>query len=133
MIKILPADKTRLYELTYLINTELTQAQQKEIYQQVEDLIKKHHGLVVTQEDWGKRELAYKIRQGSKLHIDAFYQHLVIEIPAETVNDLEKDLNLSDTLIRHLLVLSSGQDKKELKASPNSLENKNDDHKGKKL
>lgn len=99
--KVVP---TRNYEVTYLVNSGLTSSELTALRDEIATLIGKHKGKVIETEDWGKKNLAYVIKTGDKSHSEAFYTHLVVEMPANEVLKLDKDLQLKKEIIRSLVV-----------------------------
>lgn len=105
-MKILKEKKVRSYELTFLVPASLTTATITAAHTAVMELIKKHGFTVATQEDWGKKELAYPIRFNGQNEREALYTHVVFEADAAQVPAFEKDLYLQQSVVRHLLVLA---------------------------
>lgn len=99
--KVVP---TRNYEVTYLVNSGLTSSELTAIRDEVASLVGKHKGKIVETEDWGKKTLAYVIKTGDKSHNEAFYTHLIVEMPASEMPKLDKDLQLKKEIIRSLVV-----------------------------
>lgn len=104
--------ESRTYFLTYLLPVSFTDAELSGFKDSVLGLVTKHKGKVVNTEDWGKRPMAYKIKHTGKWHSEAEYMHLTLELPADQVPTLEKDLFLQTNIIRHLLVRIEGDDVK---------------------
>lgn len=103
-MKLVAATKTKLYELTYLVTGSLTDSEVKQVQTVIQDLVKKHKGTIKSEEVWGKKSLAYAIRQTGTNHTDAIFLHLVVEFDTTQVNPFEKDVYLEDQVLRHLLV-----------------------------
>lgn len=99
-------DRSRQYELTYLLPVSLTAAETKAAHEQVESLVKKHKGTVVSKQDWGKKQMAYRIKRAGTKHAEALYTHAVLEFDTSIVPTFEKDIYLMETIIRHLLVVA---------------------------
>ncbi len=57
-------------------------------------------GKVVKTDNWGKRKLAYPIKKSES----AVYVFYTVEIPAEGVRKIESTLNITDEVIRYLIV-----------------------------
>lgn len=76
-----------------------------------EDRVKKifadNKAKVVSSDNWGKKKLAYPINK----HEHAVYVFYTVEIPAENVGKVESTLNITDEVMRYLIVR---QDEKEL-------------------
>jgi ribosomal protein S6 len=120
MIDIPRDDQTRLYELTYLLPASLTESELTAARESIEKLVAKYTGEVVMKENWGKRELAYKIRHGAQRQTEAVYTMLVVEFLPKKAYEFEKELYLQDMVMRHLFVLSEAESKDKAEASPNA-------------
>ena len=105
-MKILKEKRVRSYELTFLVPASLTTVDIAAANTAVLALSKKHGLKITDQEDWGKKELAYPIRFSGKDVREAIYTHLMVEAEATTVQAFEKELNLQQNVIRHLLVIA---------------------------
>jgi len=88
------------YELMYIVKPELDdQAVQQEI-EKVGQLIQTNGGQVKKVTPWGKRRLAYTVK-------DQRAGHYVVEefdLDQAKVHDVERVWKISDTVFRHLLV-----------------------------
>ncbi|PPR46915.1 MAG: 30S ribosomal protein S6 [Alphaproteobacteria bacterium MarineAlpha5_Bin9] len=88
------------FEATLLISPDSS----TNIIQNVQDSflknIENHGGKIDGKEDWGLRNLAYKIKQFNK----AFYLFYQISIEGEKIKDVKKNLTLNEKIIRHLIV-----------------------------
>lgn len=104
-LKVPEAKRIRQYELTYLISVSLTVAEAKAVHSQVEDIVKKHKGSVTSKEDWGKKQMAYSIKHSGTKQTEAQYMHLVLEFDTSAVNAFEKEIGLTERIIRYLLVV----------------------------
>jgi small subunit ribosomal protein S6 len=56
-------------------------------------------GKVVSEDNWGKRKLAYNIK-GNEHAVYVFY---TVELPGESVRKVESTLNITDEVIRFLI------------------------------
>ncbi len=87
------------YELAVILHPDLEIDLEKPL-KKIEKFITESDGKVVNRDDWGKRKLAYPIKkQGFGL-----YFIYLLDLPPSAVNRLEKNLNIADEVIRHLLV-----------------------------
>lgn len=105
MLKLVADKAAKKYEFTYLLPEFYTSAETAKAIAEVEELVKKYQGKIVSSEDWGKKALAYKIRKGSKIHSEALFTHAVIELKPEHAQKFERDVYLSERILRHLLVV----------------------------
>lgn len=87
------------YELAVILHPDLEIDLEKPV-NKVEKFITELEGEVISRDDWGKRKLAYPIKKQSF----GLYFIYLIELPTGAVNRLEKNLNITDEVIRHLLV-----------------------------
>lgn len=86
------------YELVVLFRPEL-EAKMETPLKTVADLIKANGGEIASEDDWGRKELAYKI--AGETH--AIYRVYQLDLPAVAPAKIEGVLNITDSVIRHLL------------------------------
>lgn len=87
------------YEIAVLyhpdLEVDLTKAEEK-----VKKLVEGAGGKIVKTDNWGKRKLAYPIKKQEH----AVYVFYTVELPAEGVGKIESTLNITDEVIRYLIV-----------------------------
>jgi small subunit ribosomal protein S6 len=105
MMKLIADKAVKKYEFTYLLPEFYTSAEVTKVVSEIEDLVKKHKGKVVSSEDWGKKTLAYKIKKHGKTHNEALYTHMVLEFEPKSAPKFEKDVYLNEKVVRHILVV----------------------------
>ena len=105
-MEILASARTRQYELTYLVPGSLSSSEVSTINEAVAKLLKKHSIKILSQDDWGKKDLAYPIKFKSKKNYEGFYTHMVVEADASNIGKFDKGLYLIQEVIRHLIVLA---------------------------
>ena len=89
------------YELTYIIDTALEETARKELIEKVSALIAANGGEVEkVDETWGKRRLAYAIDYKT----EGWYVMVTFKAPAELPRELERNLEIYDSVIRYLVV-----------------------------
>ncbi len=89
------------YELTYIIDTALEETARKELIEKVSALIAANGGEVEkVDETWGKRRLAYAINYKT----EGWYVLVTFKAPAEFPRELERNLEIYDSVIRYLVV-----------------------------
>lgn len=66
----------------------------------VEKIISNNGGKIVNTDNWGKRKLAYPIKKQDF----AIYVFYTVELPGEAVNKINDILNITDEVIRFLIV-----------------------------
>lgn len=89
----------REYELTVLIHPDL-EADLETPLTTVRDIITNNDGTVTSEDNWGKKRLAYRIAKEDF----AVYVQLIVELPATAVAKVDSVLNITDSVLRHLLV-----------------------------
>ena len=57
-------------------------------------------GSIFSKEDWGLRDLSYKIKNFKK----AFYKFYQLEIEGSKIQNIKKNINQNEQIIRHLFV-----------------------------
>src|SRR5664279_582351 len=87
------------YELTVLIHPDLEADLEKPL-KKVRDIITVNGGEVLSEESWGKKRLAYRIA-GQDF---ANYVGLNVKLPGTGVSKVDTTLNITDEVLRHLLV-----------------------------
>jgi small subunit ribosomal protein S6 len=90
---------TNLYEVAVLYHPDL-EIDLEKATSRVEKIFTDNGGEVTNTDNWGKRKLAYPIK---KLE-HAVYIFYTVEFPAESVRKVEALLNITDEVIRFLIV-----------------------------
>jgi small subunit ribosomal protein S6 len=92
----------RRYELMLVVRPDVPDDRVQAILDRVTRSITGADGQIVKVSPWGRRRLAYPIgayREGS-------YYIVLFEAPAEAVADLERGLNITEEVMRHLVTRS---------------------------
>lgn len=87
------------YELTVLIHPDL-EADLETPLTKVRDIIKNAGGTIVREDNWGKKKLAYAINREDF----AVYVYMDIELPADAPLKISNTFNITDEVLRYLLV-----------------------------
>jgi small subunit ribosomal protein S6 len=88
------------YEHVFLARQDLATNQVEALTEDFTKVVADNGGRVVTQEYWGLRTLAYRIAKNRKGH----YVMLILDAPAAAVAELERQVGLSEDVIRHMTV-----------------------------
>jgi small subunit ribosomal protein S6 len=87
------------YEIAVLyhpdLEVDLTKAEER-----VSKIVTGNGGKITATDNWGKRKLAYTIKKQEH----AVYVFYTAEIPTENVQKIEAALNITDEVIRYLIV-----------------------------
>jgi len=89
-----------LYELTFIVRPDVPTTQVETVLGRVQDFVKKAKGKVNKTEQWGLRTLAYPIKK----HTRGYYTYVGLNMDGDAIRDLERQLELSDDVIRYLTV-----------------------------
>ena len=100
------------YELTFLIHPDL-EMNTETVVSKVKELIDANGGKVAKEANEGKKRLAYTIKGQDY----AIYYYLEAELPAEAPAKISSVLNITDEVLRYLLV---AVDERKLKAEAKS-------------
>lgn len=87
------------YELTVLIHPDLEADLEKPLAK-VRDIIKTAGGEITSEDNWGKKKLAYKINKEDF----AVYVYMDVKLPADAPLKISNILNITDEVLRYLLV-----------------------------
>lgn len=89
----------RLYELTLVLSGGVKSEKRSPVLESINKKISGLGGKVKTTDEWGLKDLAYPIAK----QLSGWYAHLIIEIPADSVAKLDKELRENENLLRHLI------------------------------
>lgn len=97
------------YELTVLIHPDL-EADLDAPLAKVRDIIKNAGGEITKEDNWGKKKLAYKINREDF----AVYVYMDVKLPADAPLKISNTLNITDEVLRYLLVSVDEKGRKAL-------------------
>lgn len=89
---------TSRYEMVVLFRPEL-EAQMDKPLQTIANLVKDNGGKIISEDDWGRKSLAYKI--AGQIH--AVYRVYQLELPSTAPAKIDSTLNITDDVLRHLI------------------------------
>ena len=110
-----------LYESVIIGRQDLTPNQFEELTDEFIKIIESFRGLIKKRENWGLRNLAYKINKNRKGH----YVLLNIDSSSDAIVEYERLMRLNEDIIRFLTIRISSVDEK---SSP-LMNNKSDRYK----
>ena len=88
------------YELMYVLTPELDEAGVEEAHTRVSTMLASRGGEVTNVDAWGRRRLAYPIEN----HLEGVYSVLRLKLDPTSINAIERDFRLNESVIRHLLI-----------------------------
>lgn len=92
--------RQRDYETTFVLKPDLEDEEKQTILQRVKDAISDHEGEVTEVDAWGKKQLAYEIKD----YRSGDYTILEFNAKTTVVNELERIFKIMDGVIRYLVV-----------------------------
>lgn len=87
------------YEIAVLYHPDL-EIDLEKATSKVEKIFTDNGGKVANVDNWGKRKMAYPIKKNES----AVYVFYTVELPAESVRKIESTMNITDEVIRFLIV-----------------------------
>jgi len=106
------------YELTVLIHPDL-EADLETPLKKVRDIITVAGGTIVREDNWGKKKLAYPIRREEF----AVYIYMDVALPADAPLKISNIFNITDEVLRYLLVTVNEKARKALAAEQERADN----------
>ena len=92
------------YEVMYVIYTAIDETARTNLISRFSDLVVKNGGKVDRVDEWGKRRLAYAINYKT----EGYYVLMYITAPSDLPRELERNLQISDSVLRYLVVRFEG-------------------------
>lgn len=89
-----------LYESTFIARPDVSTQQMETLGEQFHEVIRAGGGEVASSEQWGLRNLTYRINKNRKGH----YVHMRIEAPSDAIVEMERTMRLNEDIIRYLTV-----------------------------
>jgi len=91
----------RNYELAYIADPEMNDQALAELEERVKGWIEAADGTVTKVDRWGRRRLAYPINKQN----DGYYYFMQVEMPPQAGIIVERDLRLSEQVLRFMFKL----------------------------
>ena len=88
------------YENVFIARQDVSTTQVEALTEQFNSLIEANGGKVTKKEYWGLKSLSFRIKKNRKGH----YMLLNIDAPAAAVHELERNMRISEDVVRYLTV-----------------------------
>jgi len=88
------------YENVFIARQDISSTQAEALTEQFANLIIEQGGKVTKKEQWGLRNIAYRINKNRKGH----YVLMNIEAPAAAVTEMERQMRINEDILRYLTV-----------------------------
>ena len=89
-----------LYEHVFLARQDLSQQQVDALVEQYKGVVEANGGSVGRVENWGLKSLTYRVKKNRK----AYYTLMDIDCPPAALNEMERQMGLSEDVLRFLTV-----------------------------
>lgn len=90
----------REYETIFVTCPDAGESQTNQLLERVDDVIKRHGGEIIQQKNWGKKDLAYRVKKYNQ----GIYFYYNYAGDFNTVSDLERTLRLHELPMKFLTV-----------------------------
>ena len=101
------------FEAVIMFSPDLLSANIKKQEDSFKKDLLKLSGNIIAEEDWGIRNLSYKIKNFKK----AFYKFYQLEIKGSEIQHIKKNINQNEQIIRHLFIKVEDHEKLPTKIS----------------
>ena len=91
----------RRYETFVIVDPDISQEQRGLLLDRVKELIAQLNGMLVFEDDWGDRKLAYEIKKKER----GYYVRFDYCGGAELVNEIERFFRIDDRSLKYMTVL----------------------------
>lgn len=111
----------RRYETFIIVDPDISQEQRGLLLDRVKELIAQFNGMLVFEDDWGDRKLAYEIKKKER----GYYVRFDYCGGAELVNEIERFFRIDDRALKYMTVLlDKDADLEKIKAEQAAAETK---------
>lgn len=107
-----------LYEHTFLVRQDATQAQVDALVEQFKDVLTAGGAKVEKIENWGVKSLTFRVKKNRK----AYFTFLNISGPHAAIAEMERQMSINEDVIRHLTIAVE-----ELEEGPSAMMRRRDD------
>jgi small subunit ribosomal protein S6 len=107
------------YELTVVIHPDL-EVDIETPLKKVRDIVTVAGGKITSEDNWGKKKLAYRIKNEDF----GVYVYLEVELPSDAPLKISNTLNITDEVLRYLLVTVDHKGRKALAEQENAAKSR---------
>jgi small subunit ribosomal protein S6 len=90
----------RNYEFTFIVHPDVEDEGMTAVVEKVGQFITDGGGQVTNVDHWGRRRLAYPIQRQK----EGYYVLMHVQLDTQSIGELERNLKLTEEVIRYLLV-----------------------------
>ena len=89
-----------IYETVFLARSELSAGQVDDLTKAFSDVLTKAKGKILKTENWGLRNLAYKINKSKRAH----YILIESEVDGQAIIEMERQMRLHEDIMRYMTI-----------------------------
>lgn len=93
----------RKYETVFILDPDVKDQARTDLFDRVKNIITKENGILLDFDEWGNRKLAYEIKK----KLRGFYVCITYGGTGSLVKELERNLRLSDDVLKFMTLLLS--------------------------
>ena len=93
----------RKYETVVILNPDLKDQARTDLLDRIKNIISKENGILLDLDEWGNKKLAYEIKK----KLRGFYVCITYGGTGDLVKELERNLRLSDDVLKFMTLLLS--------------------------
>jgi small subunit ribosomal protein S6 len=98
------------YELLYLVSNQYAENEVKPIIEKVDKIIEEKGGKITLKEEWGKKRLAYPVKN----FIYGYYILAEFDLMGEKLAEVDRALRMMNEVLRHQIVVKKIKTAKEI-------------------
>ncbi|HOO96352.1 MAG TPA: 30S ribosomal protein S6 [Caldisericia bacterium] len=99
------------YEQMFVLSSSLDEEKEKELVEKLTSVVTESGGEIVESTRWGKRRLAYQIRE----HVEGIYHYIIFMAPPDVPAKLRRTVRITEGFVRDILLDLTFADKSEAK------------------
>lgn len=88
------------YESMYILKPDLDEEARKALIEKFSTIVTDNGGQIEKVDEWGQRKLAYEINYIK----EGYYVLMTFEAPSELPLELERNYNISDSILRYNVI-----------------------------
>jgi len=92
------ASNKHTYELTYIVNSVISDEQVKDMVSRVTAYVTENAGEIIEVDEWGARRLAFPIQKKR----NGYYVNMYFKASGELIPRLERAMEIDDNILRYL-------------------------------
>ena len=94
------------YEVLYIIAPDLDEEATRASIEKYKEIVASNGGEVVSVDEWGKKKLAYEIKDC----MDGYYCLFYVKCEPACVKEVDRVMKITDELLKHMIVVSEEPD-----------------------